>query len=418
MSKVYITGAYNSKFGAFTKRDKETKQIIDRGPSIYDLIIEAGKGALEDSGLSPKDIDAIYVAAYSSGPFAKQEHLGPIGLYIHPDLRFVPTMRTEAACASSSAAVHAAVHAIESGRYKNVLVIGVEKMTERTTPETTEILAYASYFETEGSKGMTFPALFAEYAKGYQAHYNIPMDVLRKMFATVSALCYKNAMDNPLAQMGKGSVADKLGLVTPEAILALDDKSNPVVADPLRLHDCSLITDGSAAVVLSNKKVAKSAKKAVQIAGIGMATEIMEEKKRPQMYMLEAGKIAAKKAYEEAKIKAKDIDLAEVHDCFAINHILTTEALGLSEDGKAGYDYMEGRFTRDDKVAVNISGGLKAKGHPVGATGASMHALLFKQLVGEPIGATLTKKKPEVGVVFNVGGSAVSNFITVLKRVK
>ena len=166
------------------------------------------------------------------------------------------------------------------------------------------------------------------------------------------------------------------------------------------------------------EKVAKSAKKAVQIAGIGMATEIMEEKKRSQMYMLEAGKIAAKKAYEEAKIKAKDIDLAEVHDCFAINQILTTEALGLSEDGKAGYDYMEGRFTRDDKVAVNISGGLKAKGHPVGATGASMHALLFKQLVGEPIGATLTKKKPEVGVVFNVGGSGVSNFITVLKRVK
>ncbi|HOM38963.1 MAG TPA: beta-ketoacyl synthase N-terminal-like domain-containing protein, partial [Spirochaetota bacterium] len=360
----------------------------------------------------------IYVAAFSSGPFVKQEHLGPIALYIHPDLRFVPTMRFEAACASSSAAVHAAVHAIESGRYKNILVIGAEKMTERTTPETTEILAYASYFETEGSKGMTFPALFAEYAKGYKAHYKISDDVLRKMFATVSALCYRNAMDNPLAQMGKGSVAEKLGITTAEAILALDDKSNPVIADPLRLHDCSLISDGSAAIVLSNKKVAKSAKKAVQIAGIGNATEIMEEKKRPQMYMLEAGKIAAKRAYEEAKIKPKDIDLAEVHDCFAINHILTTEALGLSEDGKAGYDYMEGRFTRDDKVAVNISGGLKAKGHPVGATGASMHALIFKQLVDEPIGATLTKKKPEVGVTFNVGGSAVSNFITVLKRVK
>jgi acetyl-CoA C-acetyltransferase len=191
-----------------------------------------------------------------------------------------------------------------------------------------------------------------------------------------------------------------------------------MIADPLRLHDCSLVTDGAAALVIMREEDAtKKGGKAVQIAGIGHVNERIAISKRENMHELIAGKEAVRRAFAEAKVGSADIDLAEVHDCFTINQVLTTEALGLSKDGRAGLDYQEGRFTKDDdKACVNLSGGLKAKGHPVGATGVSMHALLFKQLVGEAIGATPSKVKPEIGVVFNVGGSAVTNCVTVLKR--
>jgi len=154
--------------------------------------------------------------------------------------------------------------------------------------------------------------------------------------------------------------------------------------------------------------------RASEIAGIGQSTERLAENVRPNMYELMAGKNAVAKAYKEAGITAADVDLAEVHDCFTINQILSTEALGLSDDGRAGFDYLEGRFTRDDQVAVNLSGGLKSKGHPVGATGVSMHALIHKQLIGEAIG--VKAKKADIGVVFNVGGSAVTNCVTVLRK--
>jgi acetyl-CoA C-acetyltransferase len=193
-----------------------------------------------------------------------------------------------------------------------------------------------------------------------------------------------------------------------------------MIAEPLHLHDCSLVTDGSAAVVIMRTEDAKkTGKRAVEIAGIGHVNERFAISARPNMYELMAGKEAVRRAFTEARITIKDVDLAEVHDCFTINQLLTTEALGLSQDGRSGFDYLDGRFTRDDAAcAVNLSGGLKAKGHPVGATGVSMHALLYKQLVGEPIGAKLAKKTPTVGVTFNVGGSAVTNCVTVLRRVK
>ena len=192
-----------------------------------------------------------------------------------------------------------------------------------------------------------------------------------------------------------------------------------MIAAPLRLHDCSLVTDGAAALVVMRTDDAKKAgRKAVEIAGIGHVNERLAISVRPNMYELMAGKEAARRAFAEAKMGIADIQAAEVHDCFTINQVLCTEALGLSKDGRAGHDYADGRFGRDDpKCSVNLSGGLKAKGHPVGATGVSMHALLYKQLTGEPIGATRAKT-PEAGVTLNVGGSAVTNCVTVLRRVK
>ena len=422
MSKASIIGAYNTKFGSFVEKNKETGEVKDL-KSFYDLIKEAGMGAIKDAGLSPKEIDGIWIGSCSPSMFVNQEHVAPLGVEVAPeDLRFVHTTRVESACASSSMALYNAVYGVESGRFKRVLVIGVEKMNLLDTKGVTHALACSSYWPTEGLKGMTFPGLFAEYAKGYMKHYKYSLDELRKMLTTIAALMYKNAQENPLAHFGKGSPVDKMGLFTSEAImnLPLEGKgSNPIIADPLRLHDCSLVTDGAAALILAPTNEAKSiSKKVVEIAGVGMTTERLAENVRPNMHELMAGKIAVQKSLKEAGITIKDVNLAEVHDCFTINQILCTEAMGLSKDGQGGFDYINGRFAADDVCPINLSGGLKAKGHPVGATGASMHALIYKQLIGEPIGRTPKKGQPEIGFVLNVGGSAVTNCATTLRRIK
>ena len=421
MSRVSIIGAYNTKFGAFVEKNRETGEINDT-KSYYEFLIEAGRGALEDAGVEPGDIDGIWLGSCSPALFVNQEHVAPLGLEVAPEaFRFLPTTRTEGACASSSVALFNAAWAIESGRFKKVLVIGVEKMTLLTTKDTTHTLACSSYWPEEGSRGMTFPGLFAEYAKGYMAHFGYSLENLQQMLAAVSALAYRNGVENPLAHFGKNSPPDRLNLFTAEAILALPETgkgSNPVIADPLRLHDCSLISDGAAAVVLSETGEAKAvSSRVVEIAGLGMATERLQESVRPNMHELIAGKIAVRRSFEEAGITIDDVDFAEVHDCFTINQLLCTEALGLAKDGQAGLDYREGRFQPDDDCPVNLSGGLKAKGHPVGATGVSMHALAYKQLVGEPIGVSPSRKSPETGVVFNVGGSAATNCVTTLRRI-
>lgn len=420
MSNVSIVGAYNSKFGSLVKKDKETGVVTDL-KSIYELMVEAGKGALADAGITGKDVDGVWVGSCAPGLFANQEHLAAFATEIDPEgLRFKSMTRCEDACASGSVALYDALYAVESGRAKVALVVGVEKMNLLDTKGVTHALATCSYWPEEGAKAVSFPCLFAEYAKGYKAHYKLDDAQLQRMLATVSALGYQNGVDNPLAHFGKGGPSDKLGLFTADAILNMDPQKNPMIAEPLRLHDCSLVTDGSAAVVIMRTEDAKkSGKKAVEIAGIGHVNERFAISVRPNMHELMAGKEAVRRAFAEAKITIADVDLAEVHDCFTINQLLSTEALGLSKDGRAGFDYLEGRFTREDeKCAVNISGGLKAKGHPVGATGVSMHALVYKQLVGEPIGAKLSRKTPQVGVTFNVGGSAVTNCVTVLRRVR
>ena len=412
MSNVSIIGAYNTEFGAFVKKDKATGLVTDT-KTYYDLLVEAGRGAIADAGLEAKEIDGVWVGSCSPGSFINQEHVAPLAAEIDPSLRFKPMTRCECACASGSVALYNALYAVEAGRVKRALVIGVEKMNLLPTPQMTHVLACSSHWPTEGSKGMSFPMLFAEYAKGYQKHYKIPMEELERMLWTAAALCYKNGAENPLAHV-------KNGPSTVEAIMALNEVDakgrckNMMIAPPLRLHDCSLVTDGAAALVITANANVVNKKRAVVIAGIGQSVERLPENVRPNMHELMAGKDAAAKAYKEAGIAAKDVDLAEVHDCFTINQIISTETLGFSADGRGGYDYLDGRFTRDDKVAINISGGLKSKGHPVGATGASMHALIYKQLIGEPIGAKA--KKADVGVAFNVGGSAVTNCVTVLKK--
>ena len=419
MSKVAIVGAYNTKFGSLINKNKETGEITDTC-SIYELMVEAAQGAVKDAGLDPEQIDGVWVGSFAPGLFTSQDHLGPLSLESFPDaLRFKPTQRVEGACASSSMAIYNALYAIESGRFRNVLVIGVEKMNLLKTAGVTHALAGASYWPTEGGVGMTFPGLFAEYAKGYAKKYGLSDRKLREVLAHVAALMYKNGLENPLAHFGKGGPSDKLGLHTASNILELPDEKNPVIAEPLRLHDCSLVTDGAAALVLSPTEEAKRrAGPAVEIAGIGHTTERMAIKDRVNMYELIAAKKAVQAAFEEAGITVKDLRAAEVHDCFTINQILCTEALGLSADGKAGFDYEAGKYGPSDVCPVNLSGGLKSKGHPVGATGASMHVLLYKQMTGKPIGMTREAGAPDVTATLNVGGSAATNAVSVLRRVR
>lgn len=412
MSKASIIGAYNTAFGAFVSKDKVTGLITDT-KSYYDLLIEAGRGAIADASIEAKDIDAIYVGSCSPGSFINQEHVAPLAAEIDPALRFKPMTRCECACASSSVALYDALYAVEAGRAKHALVIGVEKMNLLPTPQMTHVLACSSHWPSEGARGWSFPMLFAAYAKGYQAQYKISDEDLEKMLWTAGALCYKNGAENPLAHNRKGpqSVAEIMALNVPDA---RGRAKNMMIAAPLRLHDCSLVTDGAAALVITRTDSVSNKARAVEIAGIGHSAERLPENVRPNMYELMAGKNAVAKAYKEAGITAADVDIAEVHDCFTINQILSTEALGFSADGRAGYEYIEGRFTRDDKIAINLSGGLKSKGHPVGATGASMHALIYKQLIGEAIG--VKAKKADIGVAFNVGGSAVTNCVTVMRK--
>lgn len=420
MSRVSIVGSYNSRFGAFVRKDRETGQVTDV-VSLHDLIVEAGRGALADAGVEGKDVDGVWLGACAPGQLANQEHLAAFATEIDPEgLRFKAMTRCEAACASGSVALYDALYAIEAGRARVALVVGAEKMNLLDTRGVTHALATCSYWPEEGARGVTFPGLFAEYARGYQAWHELDPAQLRRMLATVAALAYRNGVENPLAHFGRGGPSDRLGLFTGEAILALPPERNPVIAAPLHLHDCSLVTDGAAAVVLMRSDDARaSGARAVELAGIGHVNERLPMSGRGNRHELVAGKEAARRAYAEARIDVADVHVAEVHDCFTIAQLLATEALGLSREGRAGVDYLEGRFGPDDpRCAVNLSGGLKAKGHPVGATGVSMHALLHRQLAGEPIGARPAARAPEVGVAYNMGGSGVTNCVTVLRRAR
>ncbi len=392
---VCIIGTGHTKFGKLEK-------------SLYQLLIDAGKEALRESGISAKEVSTVFVANYDAGGFNNQGHLGPLALEIDPDLRFARTIRIEAACASGSAAIKEAINSIESGETEFALVIGVEKMTALPTKGVAKVLATGSYWPTEGSKGMTFPGLFAEFAKGYKAHYKFSDTELRTMLAKVSAKNHKNALENPLAQLPLD--------ITFEDILNTPDEKNPVIAEPLRLYDCSLISDGAAALVLTKKETALKLKdKAVEISAMEGVCDYLELAKRPN-YEFTAGKIAVKKAYQSAGITIDDIDFAEVHDCFTIAEILAYETLGITKDGE-GYKALEdGTVYKDGKIPVNLSGGLKAKGHPVGATGVSMAVVAERQLTGRALGYQL--QNPEIGVTFNIGGSAATNFVGVFKRIK
>ncbi len=390
---VSIIGTSHTEFGRLDK-------------SIYDLIEETGKKALEDSNIDAEKIGGIWIGNFSGGGFNDQEHLGPYAMNIDPDLRFTPSTRVENACASGSAAIREAKNALEAGEVDYALVIGAEKMTSLDTKGVTKVLAMASYWEEEGANGMTFPGLFAEFAKGYKKRYSFEEDELREILAKIASKNHRNALENPYAQMPWDCDYQE--------ILDMPDDKNPMIAPPLRLYDCSLITDGAAALVLTRTDEAKKVSdNFVEIASLVQTSDYLALSKRSNSEFV-AGKKAIQKAYKEANITVDDLDFAEVHDCFTIAELLAYEALGLAEDGKGGEILGEGIVEVGGKTPVNASGGLKAKGHPVGATGVSMAVLAARQLMGEAIGHQIEGAK--TGITFNIGGSAASNYALVFKK--
>lgn len=412
---VLITGGGHTRFGNHSQKDKQTGERKDTY-SLEQMLGDVIGEALSEAALEADAIDAIYMGSCSPGAFTNQELLGPIALQQCPSLRFKPVHQSTAACASSSMALHAAADALQSGRINAALVVGIEKMTLRNTPQVTEILGRCSYWPEESARGVTFPGLFARIGEAYRQHHRIGPDRYREMLATVAASNYSRGIHNPLAQFGPGSLPESAGLTSAQSILELPEERNPVIAPPLHLHDCSPISDGAVALVLVRADSGLKHDRAAAIAGRAVSTDYLPLSSRPALYKLEGARDASARAYREAGISVNELDLVEVHDCFTSNQLLCLEALGLSDEGCAGEDYLAGLHGNDARCQVNLSGGLKSKGHPVGATGASMHYFAYRQLTGRAVGMAHADK-PEFAAVLNIGGSGVVNCTTILQTV-
>ena len=381
-SDIYIVGSGHTKFG----RLQET---------LEELIVAAAQEAITEVGIDPAEIDAVFLGHFNSG-LVPDGFASSLIHQAHPALRFKPAARCENACASGAAAIHAGLNMIRAKGARNVLVVGAEKMTHRSTADVTTALAGAGYQNDPGEAALSFPQVFALAAQAYAGQYADPLDAM----ARIAAKNHTNAMRNPLAQMHKP--------LSYEFCREVSEK-NPLIAPPLRLSDCSLVTDGAAAVVLTSQP---SAARRVRIAAAGHVSDYLPMGRR-EFIAFEGPERAIRQAYEVAGITASDLDFAEVHDCFTPAELLIYEAMGLTPRGQGVRAIEDGTVMADGRTPVNLSGGLKAKGHPVGATGVSMHALAFRQLTGQA--GDMQRKGAEWGLTFNMGGAAVANYATVLQ---
>lgn len=382
--KVAVIGVGLTKFGELWES------------SFTQLFVEAGANAIKDAGIDGKDIDAIFVGNMSGGRFIDQEHISSL-IVDHVGLTPIPATRIEAACASGGLALRSAIAAIESGMHSIVVAGGVEKMTDVLTEHTTQTLAMAADQEWEAILGMTFPGLYAMMARRHMHEFGTS----REQLAMVSVKNHKNAVNNPYAQFRfEISVEDVL--------------NSPMVADPLRLLDCSPITDGAACVVLTSEKKAKEfTDSPIYITGSGQASSSISLHSRERIAVVDSTINAGKMAYKMAKKTPRDIQVAEVHDAFTIGEILAIEGLGFVEIGKGGKATEEGITQIGGKIPVNTSGGLKAKGHPVGATGIAQAVEITLQLRGD---AGKRQVDADVGLTHNVGGSGGTAVVHIFEK--
>ncbi len=363
-----------------------------------EIFAEAAKEAYERCpNLNPvKDIEALFVG-HMGESYEHQGHTGPT-LTDWAGLLPKPSWRLESACASSGAALRCGILAILSGLYKVVVVGGAEKMTHRTTPEVTEYLAMASDFPFEQWAGLTFPGLYALMATAHMQKYG----TTEKQMAMVAVKNHHNGSLNPKAHMQKEITLEKA-------------MTSRVVAWPLKLYDCSLITDGASCIILTRPELArKFTDTPVHIIGSGQASDAIGIYERKELTTLRAAKLAGKEAYKMAKIKPEDLDLAEVHDCFTIAEIIAYEDLELCRPGKGRNMLEEGVTALGGKIPVNTSGGLKAKGHPVGATGTAQAYEAYLQLTGQAEKRQV--EGAELAVTHNVGGSGATATVHVYRR--
>ncbi|MGH6860393.1 MAG: acetyl-CoA acetyltransferase [Phyllobacterium sp.] len=371
------------------------------GESVETLIVKAAMAALDHAGIDPQDVDEIVLGHFNAG-FSPQDFTASLVLQASDAFRFKPATRVENACATGSAAVHQGIKAIRAGAARVVLVVGVEKMTSTPGPEIGKNLLKASYLPEEGDIPAGFAGVFGQIAAAYFQKYGDQSDAL----ATIAAKNHKNGVNNPYAQMRKD-----LGY----AFCREESEKNPIVAGPLKRTDWSLVSDGAAALVLTDTQTALKMKRAVAFRAASHVQDFLPISKR-DILQFEGCAEGWKRALAEAGVTLDDLSFVETHDCFTIAELIEYEAMGLAKPGEGGKIALEGQTAMGGRLPINPSGGLKAKGHPIGASGVSMHVLSSMQLTGEAGGIQVPDAR--LAGIFNMGGAAVANYVSVLERIK
>ncbi|HTX61090.1 MAG TPA: thiolase domain-containing protein [Methanobacterium sp.] len=372
MREVAIIGVSQTKFG----------ELWDT--SFRDLISDAGLRAIEDADIEGADLEAMFVGNMSSGLFVEQEHIASL-IADQVGLNPMPSTRVEAACASGGLALRSGIMAVASGYHDIVISAGVEKMTDVVDP--TPVISTAADQEWEVQQGANFPSLYAMMARRHMHEYG----TTREQLALFSVINHKNGALNPLAQFPMEITVDQV-------------LKSSMVADPLRLLDCSPITDGAAAVILCPAEDArKYTDNPVYVKASAQASGTIALQERRDITTIDSTVNAARRAYKMAGVQPKDIDVAEVHDCFSINGLLAMEDLGFVEKGQAGPALEDGITERDGQIPINPSGGLKSRGHPLGATGIAQTAEIVWQLRGEAGKRQI--EDVELGMTHNIGGT-------------
>ena len=369
--------------------------------TVESLIVRVATDALIDAGVGPGDVDEILLGHFNAG-FSPQDFTASLVLQADPALRFKRATRVENACATGSAAVHQAVRAVKAGDARIVLVVGVEQMTRTPGPEIGKNLLKASYLPEDGDTPAGFAGVFGQIAHSYFQRWGDQSDAL----AMIAAKNHKNGVDNPYAQMRKDFGYE---------FCRTESEKNPFVAGPLKRTDCSLVSDGAAALVVTDVATALRLNKAVAFRGAAHVQDYLPMSKR-DILKFEGCTVAWGKALAEAGISLNDLSFVETHDCFTVAELIEYEAMGLVPEGQGARAIKEGWTAKDGKLPVNPSGGLKSKGHPIGATGVSMHALSAMQLMGDAGGIQV--KDARLGGIFNMGGAAVANYVSVLERLR
>ncbi|MDH3662622.1 MAG: acetyl-CoA acetyltransferase [Alphaproteobacteria bacterium] len=384
-----IVGWSHTPFGKHEDEDVES------------LIISAATDAIVDAGIGPDDVDEILLGHYGGG-FSGQGFTSSLVLQADEALRFKPATRVENACATGSAAVHQGLKSIRAGSARFVLVVGVEKMTDLPGREIPAALLTAAYLKEEAEIDGGFAGVFGQIAQTYFQRYGDQSDAL----AAIAAKNHKNGCGNPLAQMQKDLGFDFCRTVS---------EKNPIVAGPLKRTDCSLVSDGAAALVLTDVETALTMNKAVVFRAAVQVNDFLPMSKR-DIIKFEGCEAAWRRALGESRLTLDDLDFAETHDCFTIAELLEYEAMGLTPRGEGAKAVLEGWTAKGGKLPVNPSGGLKAKGHPIGATGVSMHVLAAMQLAGQA--GDMQVKDAALGGLFNMGGAAVANYVSLLEPLR
>ena len=369
--------------------------------SVESLVVRVAREAMDHAGIGPGDVDEIVLGHFNAG-FSAQDFTAALVLQADDGLRFTPTTRVENACATGSAAVHQGLKAIRSGAARVVLVVGVEQMTTTPPREIGQNLLKASYLREDAETEGGFAGVFGKIADAYFQRHGDASDAL----AAIAAKNHRNGVDNPYAQMRKD-----LGV----AFCREESEKNPRVAGPLKRTDCSLVSDGAAALVIADTGAALGMRRAVAFRGEAHAQDFLPMSKR-DILEFEGCSVAWKRALERAGVSLDDLSFVETHDCFTIAELIEYEAMGLARPGEGAALALSGELAADGRLPVNRSGGLKAKGHPIGATGVSMHAIAAMQLCGEA-GAMQVRDASLAGI-YNMGGAAVANYVSVLERLR